>query len=147
MEKDSVMAQDSHGTINIAKTILLAEDDATLREPLRRILERAGFSVLVAKDGQEALRIASEYPDRIDLLVADVRMPGMTGPDLATTLRHSRPDLRMLFISARPQRMLTLEKGWNVVHKPFTMQAFLDSVHEILRLRLSQAFRADHQGR
>jgi DNA-binding response OmpR family regulator len=64
-------------------------------------------------------------------------MPGTTGPDLATALRHSRPDLRIVFISAGPQRMLTLDKGWNVVHKPFTMQVFLDSVHEILRLRPS----------
>ena len=141
------MAQESHSIINTAKTILLAEDDATLREPLRRILERAGFSVLMAKDGPEALRIASEYPDRIDLLVSRVWMPGMTGPDLATALRQSRHDLRTLFISATPQRMLTLEKGWNVVHKPFTMQALLDSVHEILRLRLPQGFRADHQGK
>jgi DNA-binding response OmpR family regulator len=72
MGKDSVMAQDSHPAINTAKTILLAEDDATLREPLRRILEGEGFSVLVAEDGQAAFRIACQYPDRIDLLVSRV---------------------------------------------------------------------------
>jgi len=64
------MAEDSPTNNNKANTILLAEDEAMLREPLQRILRRAGFPLLVAEDGQEALRIASEYPDRIDLLVS-----------------------------------------------------------------------------
>jgi two-component system, cell cycle sensor histidine kinase and response regulator CckA len=68
------------------------------------VLERAGFSALVAEDGQEALRIASEHPDGIDLLVSDVQMPGMGGPDLAMVLRRYGPELRILLVSADPQR-------------------------------------------
>jgi CheY-like chemotaxis protein len=78
------VGQTSSANTDIAKkTILLAEDEPVLRDVLRSIFERAGFSILAAKDGQEALHIASEYSGGIDLLVSDIQMPGMTGPDLA----------------------------------------------------------------
>ena len=131
-----ITIQDSHG-VGKAKTILLAEDEPKLREVFRRFLERAGFSLLVAEDGREALRIACQYPDHVDLLVSNVRMPGMTGPDLARALRQSRPDLRVLFVSAYPQGMLTLDKDWEFLQKPFTAQALLDIVYELLSLRSS----------
>ena len=127
------MVRHSHtDTDNSKKTILLAEDEATIREPLRMVLERAGFSALVAEDGQEALRIASEHPDGIDLLVSDVQMPGMGGPDLAMVLRRYRPELRILLVSADPQRRLMLENGWNFLQKPFPMKVIVDRVCEIL---------------
>jgi two-component system, cell cycle sensor histidine kinase and response regulator CckA len=122
------MAQDS---LNNSKTILLAEDEAVFRELSRTIFERAGFSVIVAQDGLEALRIANEHPDAIDLLVSDVQMPGLTGPELATALRRTRPGLRVLLISAYPQRMLLLGNRWNFLQKPFHPQVIIDKVHEI----------------
>ena len=127
------MAQDTHDNADHSKrTILLVEDEAMLRDPLRKILERAGFSVHVAKDSGEALRIASEYLDRIDLLVSDVRMPGMTGPELATLLRSSHPELRVLLVSASPQYTVALDPGWSFLQKPFQLKVIIDKVHEIL---------------
>ena len=60
----------------------------------------------------------------------------MTGSDLATALRQSRPDLRVLFVSGYPQGTLTLDKRWEVLQKPFTAQVLIDRVHEILSLHL-----------
>jgi DNA-binding response OmpR family regulator len=137
--------QESYANNN-TKTILLAEDEEMLRDALRRILERAGFLLLVAEDAQEALRTAGQYADRIDLLVSNVRLPGMSGSVLATTLSHSRPDLRILLVSGYPLGMLTLPKEWSFLQKPFTTNVLLGRVYEILRLR-PQAHTADNQGR
>ena len=122
----------AQGSLNNSKTILLAEDEAVFRELCRTIFERAGFSLIAAEDGQEALRIASEHPDAIDLLVSDVQMPGLTGPELATALRRTRPGLRVLLISAYPQCMLLLGNRWHFLQKPFRSQVIIDKVHEIM---------------
>ena len=125
--------QDSRtNTDHAQRTILLVDDETVLRDPLRRILERAGFLILVADDGQEALRIAGEYPDRIDLLISDVQMRGMSGPDLAMALGRIRPGLRVLVISSYPKEVVTLDRTWWFLRKPFTSSALLREVQEIL---------------
>jgi DNA-binding NtrC family response regulator len=134
----------AQGSLNNSDTILLAEDEAAFRELYRAIFERAGFSVIVAEDGQEALRIASEHPDAIDLLVSDVQMPGLTGPELATALRRTRPGLRVLLISAYPQRTLLLGNRWNFLQKPFRSQVIIDKVHKIMSHPRSPALNRDH---
>jgi CheY-like chemotaxis protein len=65
---------------NPKTVILLADDEELLRNIKRKVLEKAGYSVLVAQNGQEAIQIAHEHPDPIALLVSNVQMPGMTGP-------------------------------------------------------------------
>ena len=127
------MAQDTHDNAHNSKlTILLVEDEAMLRDPLRKIFEQASFAVLVARNGEEALRIAGEYLDRIDLLLSDVQMPGMSGPDLATVLRSSHPEIRVLLVSAYPQNTVPLDPGWSFLQKPFQSRAIIDKVQEIL---------------
>jgi CheY-like chemotaxis protein len=130
----------SDNTDNYKKTILLAEDDAMLREVLRRIFERADFSTLVAEDGQEALRMATDYPDRIDLLVSDIQMPGMTGPELATVLRDSQPNLRVMLMSAYPRGVFMLNTGWSFLQKPFPPSVIVDKVQQILAFPLENHF-------
>ena len=83
-------------------TLLVAEDDEAVRELLRRVLERLGYEVLVARDGGHALDIAADPARRIDLLITDVVMPGQRGPALATQLQNDRPDLRVLLVSGHP---------------------------------------------
>ena len=127
------MARDTHTIAdNSKRTILLAEDEVIFRDPLRKILERSGFSVHVAKDGCEALRIAREHLDRIDLLISDVQMPGMTGTDLATMLRFSKTELKVLLISADPRRTVALDPGWMFLQKPFLSKVIVEKIHEIL---------------
>jgi CheY-like chemotaxis protein len=117
---------------NPKTVILLADDEELLRSIKRKVLEKAGYSVLVAQDGQEAIQIAHEHPDPIALLVSNVQMPGMTGPDLARELRRTRPNLRVMLMSPDPQGLLMLDTGWNFLQKPFPLSAILDKVNQIL---------------
>ena len=71
--------------------------------------------------------------DGIDLLLSDVQMPGMTGPDLAKQLREIHPKLRVLLISAYPQGILALDNGWHFFKKPFQPKALIKKIQEVLR--------------
>jgi two-component system cell cycle sensor histidine kinase/response regulator CckA len=85
----------AHGT----GVILLAEDEPAVRDFAKRALERAGYTVLDAQDGDAALRKSRDLTDHIEVLVTDVVMPGMHGPELAYRLRERRPDIGVLYIS------------------------------------------------
>jgi CheY-like chemotaxis protein len=119
---------------NSRPTILLAEDEASVRRLVRKIFERAGYSVLVAEDGHQALQIANEHRGDINLLVADIQMPRMTGPDLARELRRSRPNLRVMLMSGYPEGVL--DTGWTFLQKPFPAEAVLDKVKQVLNTAL-----------
>jgi CheY-like chemotaxis protein len=82
-----------------AGIILLAEDEPAVRDFARRAMELAGYTVLTAGTGEEALRASRDWKDQIDVLVTDVVMPGMHGPELAYRLRQERPDIGLLYIS------------------------------------------------
>jgi PAS domain S-box-containing protein len=79
--------------------VLVTEDEDPVRSLSRRILEREGYTVLEARDGREAIRVAAGYPGRIDLLITDLVMPNVGGTELFAHLRVLRPDLRVLFVS------------------------------------------------
>ena len=128
---------------NSKLTILLAEDEAPLRNLLQIIFEKAGFTLLIAEDGEEAVRLAHEHGGTIDLLVANVQMPNMTGPDLAKALKHERPELRVLLISGYLQGLLILDSGWWFLRKPFLPEAIIDKVHEVMAASLRQE---SHEG-
>ncbi len=113
-------------------TILLAEDEQHIRELLSRVFEDSGFTVLIAKDAREALQVAEQHAGPIHLLVSDVQMPNMTGPDLARELKRHRPDLRVLLISGYPQGVLLLDEGWYFLRKPFLPGAIVEKVRELL---------------
>jgi len=82
-----------------AGTVLMVEDESSLRRVVDRILTEEGYRVLVAASGEEALEIAAREPGAIDLLVSDVVLGGMTGPDLVTSLKARRPALKVLLMS------------------------------------------------
>lgn len=108
--------------------VLLAEDDPAIRSTVEKLLRQGGYDLIVASDGQDALQKADEHKGRIDLLVCDIQMPGMTGPDLATVLRRSRPDMRVMLMSAYPQGLLILDAGWQFIQKPFLAKVLLDKI-------------------
>jgi two-component system, cell cycle sensor histidine kinase and response regulator CckA len=105
-------------------TILLAEDDDGTRAVVTRILQRMGYAVLLAPDGLQALRIAESHAGAIDLLLTDVMMPGLTGPQLAARLHVVRPGTPVLYMSGYPEDALTEVAGLQIetdfVAKPFT---------------------------
>jgi CheY-like chemotaxis protein len=101
------------------ETILLVEDEATLLALGARMLEAQGYTILRAARPTEALRLAADDGVRIDLIVSDVVMPGMSGPDLVAQLRSGWPDLPCLFMSGYPDREVT-GSGDHFIGKPFT---------------------------
>src|SRR5215469_11228087 len=85
---------------NESKTILVVDDDATIRSIVRIVLERMGHVLLEACDGAEGLTVSRNFGGRIDLVVTDVRMPKMDGPETVSRLQLERPGIRVRFMSA-----------------------------------------------
>jgi two-component system cell cycle sensor histidine kinase/response regulator CckA len=118
------------------ETVLLAEDEPAVRQLAGLLLQSHGYTVLEAIDGYHAIAIANAHPRRIDLLLTDLVMPGMSGRQLADTLTRSRPDVRVLFMSGYTDetmlRHLILEAGVAFLQKPFTPVGLAQKVREIL---------------
>jgi CheY-like chemotaxis protein len=117
------------------ETVLLVEDEEAVRRACQRILEKAGYRVLVANSGSQALAELSDTP--VDLLLTDVVMPGgLSGRDLAQRLQQNQPDLPVLFMSGYNADAIAtrgiLDPGITVVEKPFTSFDLLGKVRELL---------------
>lgn len=120
-------------TLDREIVVLLAEDDPAVRVMLEKLLKQGGYDLVVASDGQEALQKADEHKGRIDILVADLQMPGMTGADLAKEMRKSRPDLRVILLSATLQGLLVLDSTWHFIQKPFLAKAMLERIVDVVK--------------
>ena len=126
-----------------SETILLLEDDAALRSLEQEILEEAGYRVIVATRPEEALAAVSTLPDRIDLLLTDVVMPGMSGPEVAAKLLERRPDVKVLYVSGYAADALAgrgvRQRGARLLDKPFTTAGLLGEVRATLDAPLPSA--------
>lgn len=118
------------------ETILVAEDDANVREIVARVLTAKGYALFVAKDGTEALEMARAHHGPIDLLLTDLVMPGMTGRELAATLKAERAAMRTLYMSGYTDdavfRHGVLEAGMNYLQKPFSAETLARKVRRVL---------------
>jgi PAS domain S-box-containing protein len=119
-----------------SETIVLVDDDEGARAVSRRILQRAGYTVLSAPDGAEAARLVEESGGRIDLLVTDVVMPGLGGRDLVAQVRETLPGLRVLFVSGYTEEGVrkhgVLDADSAFLEKPFTAERLAQTVRELL---------------
>jgi nitrogen-specific signal transduction histidine kinase/ActR/RegA family two-component response regulator len=119
-----------------SETVLLVEDEDMVRALAQAILERCGYHVLTAGNGQAALRFAQESQGPIHLLLTDTIMPVMNGPELAKQLRSIRPETKVLFMSGYTDKVIAytaaLEPGTAFLQKPFTPQTLTQKVHEVL---------------
>jgi two-component system, cell cycle sensor histidine kinase and response regulator CckA len=119
-----------------SETILLVDDDEGVRAVARRILQRAGYTVLSAPDGVEAIRLMGEPGRNVHLLVTDVVMPGIGGRDLVRYVRDTCPDLRVLFVSGYTEEGIrrhgVLDTGSAFLEKPFTAERLAQKVREVL---------------
>lgn len=117
-------------------TVLIVEDEESLRVPLARALRRHGYGVIEAEHGADALERSAAQESMIDLLLTDVMMPVMNGRDLARTLRSRRPGLRVLFMSGFSDQAidaLALEPERTAfIEKPFAMSRLMQAVKELL---------------
>jgi len=118
------------------ETVLLAEDDSSVRGIVSDVLTQKGYRVLPAADGQAALAMARGYQGEISLLVTDIVMPGMTGRELAEALTDERPGLRVLYMSGYTDdavvRHGVLSEGVPYLQKPFGPRALSSRVREVL---------------
>jgi signal transduction histidine kinase/CheY-like chemotaxis protein len=130
-DRDSVEPEDLD-----QDTVLVVDDDETVRRGLARILKRAGYNVLSGCDGEDALRVVDAYDGLIDLAITDIHMPGMTGPQLMAAIRERDPEVKSLFISGDARAEL-LQAG-RLTHddaflrKPFEEAALLAEVDTLL---------------
>ena len=115
------------------ETILVVEDATYIRKLVQKILEDAGFEVLTAADGADARHIAEDYPRKIHLLLSDVIMPEISGPELAQQLKVLRPEIKVLLMSGYAQGMLVLNYGWYFIQKPFIPVALVGRVRDVLK--------------
>ena len=114
-------------------TILLVEDEPAVKDLFAQALRREGYTVHEARNGLEALEVESTIP-HIDLLVTDVAMPYMKGPELARHLRARQDDLKVIFVSGYVAPG-DLGQHQGLLHKPFVRQQLLDKIKEVLAQR------------
>src|SRR5580704_10907765 len=111
------------------QTILVVEDDLAILRLVEIILANGHYEVLSANSAEEGLQIGTNFPRPIDLLLSDVVMPHMTGPDLAARLKVLRPDMRVMLMSGYPDgALLLLNYGWHFINKPFVAKVLLERI-------------------
>jgi len=119
-----------------SETILIVEDDLNVQKLAVAVLQRAGYSILTANEAKEALRQISDNSIKIDLLLTDVILPGISGNDLAVQARAVQSDLKVLFMSGYTDDIIAkhgiLNEATEFIPKPFTSYALIKQVHDVL---------------
>jgi len=116
-------------------TVLVAEDDATMRRLTRKMLEEHGYKVLEAEDGNAALRLIASSTAPIDVTLTDVVMKGMTGPELVLRLIDSYPQMKVVYMSGYTGELVThegLDNSIRLLEKPFTRAGLLKTLDDAL---------------
>jgi signal transduction histidine kinase len=117
-------------------TVLVVEDDPGIRELSAKILERSGYTVLVADGGDQARQVSERHAGAIDVLLSDVVMPGMNGPMVAEMLIRTRPRLKVVFMSGYTDDEIVRhgirERDVPFLHKPFTAESLASKIVEVL---------------
>lgn len=120
------------------ETILVAEDSDQVRAILSLILEQSGYNVLAAGSGDATLRIAAAHPGPIHLLICDLNLPGMCGPQIAQQLLALRPGVRILFMSGQSRaeavRQGHVTHGHAYLEKPFSRDELASQVSGVLAM-------------
>jgi CheY-like chemotaxis protein len=118
-----------------APTVLVVDDEPEIRKLIAAIIGSLGYSVLTADSGEHALSL-HENLTKIDLLIADVVAPGMSGPQLAERLSERQPDLKVLYISGYDQthvvQAYVLDRGCHLLSKPFTAMQLVQAVKALV---------------
>jgi two-component system cell cycle sensor histidine kinase/response regulator CckA len=119
------------------ETLLLVEDEASVRQASGQFLTRSGYTVLEATDGEDALRASREHVGRIDLMITDVVMPRMGGPRLAERLAQERSEMKVLFVSGYAESTVLkhgkIDVTTRFLQKPFSLNDLARKVREVLQ--------------
>jgi two-component system cell cycle sensor histidine kinase/response regulator CckA len=126
-----------------SETILLVEDEESLRALISDLLGQAGYKVLVATCGVQAIDIAEKFKGPIHLMLSDVVMPGIGGPAIAKKLEPTRPDMKIMFMSGYIEFHAGenggLPPGTELLQKPFTNDSLIRQVAKVLKVRELQS--------
>lgn len=115
------------------ETILVVDDNEVVLSSVVALLEHANFIVLSANSGPAAIHLAENITGTIDLLLSDVEMPGMSGPDLGEILKKSRPNMHVMLMSGGANgNLLVLNYGWAYIQKPFVATKLVEMVTDVL---------------
>jgi two-component system, cell cycle sensor histidine kinase and response regulator CckA len=117
------------------ETVLLVEDEESVRQLVRETLAAKGYHVMEAENGESGMAVAAHHDGKIDLVITDVVMPGMGGRELVKQLAQSRPQTRVLYLSGYTEDAIsegTIESGAAFLQKPFTLQTLSRKVREVL---------------
>jgi CheY-like chemotaxis protein len=117
------------------ETILIVDDEESLRNVIGELLTQRGYHILSTSNGPDALALAEEYPGKIDVLLTDVAMDPLSGPALAEALTRARPEMKVVFISGYAATLApdgALKPGTVLVDKPFTMKILSAKLREVL---------------
>jgi two-component system, cell cycle sensor histidine kinase and response regulator CckA len=125
-----------HTTLGGTETVLLVEDEESVRQLVRETLAAKGYEVMEAENGEDGIAVAARHDGKIDLVITDVVMPGMGGRELVKQLAQSRPQTRVLYLSGYTEDAIvsegTIESGAAFLQKPFTLQNLSRKVREVL---------------
>ena len=117
-----------------APTVLVVDDEAGIRAIARRALEEVGYQVLEASNGRAAIDLLSQGA-ALDLLIADLNMPGLGGNEMVRRIRTTRPDLKVLYVSGHISRLMDARPLWEgeaFLNKPFTNEGLREAVALLL---------------
>jgi DNA-binding response OmpR family regulator len=113
--------------------VLLADDELVVRSLARSVLTRAGYKVLDAVDGEQALEVSRQYTGPIDLLLTDVKMPKMDGLQLSAQISRERPGIKILLMSGRPSgELIVLGEKMPFLRKPFLPDVLCERLNSLL---------------
>jgi len=119
-----------------SETILLAEDHDGLRQSAQEMMEALGYRILLAANGMEAVRLFRENSDKVDLVILDVVMPGLSGPDAYSKMTSIRPDLRVVFTTGYTSEVMHLtsliDRGAGFLQKPYGQRSIGLKIRDIL---------------
>ena len=115
------------------ETILVVDDNPLVLKMVVAVLEAERFIVLSADNGPSALKLADKTTETIDLLLSDVEMPQMSGPELGEALKKTRPDMHVMLMSGGANgSLLVLNYGWAYIQKPFVARKLVQMVNTVL---------------
>jgi two-component system cell cycle sensor histidine kinase/response regulator CckA len=125
----------AHDTAAAKCTILLVDDEESVRAVVTKILIRHGHTVLEAEHGADAIRISDAHEGAIDLLITDMYMPGLRGPEIIEKLAETRPAMKVLFMSGYADEDMArsgVDPSVALLRKPFTVQELSEAVNKAL---------------
>jgi DNA-binding response OmpR family regulator len=118
------------------ETVLLVEDEGSLRSVVGNTLRAKGYAVLDAPDSNTAIELAQSFESPIDLLLTDVILPGISGRDMAALLQISRPSMKVIYMSGYTDEFIAehgiMDPQIVLLEKPFRMSALLQNIREVL---------------